>query len=80
MAMRAASSSGNGANGNDPNDADEGGNRLQNTSVVIVVGTIDTNTVDVEVLVDSAPANASYPIRVRRISRSMVVRTRARPT
>lgn len=58
------SSSGDGANANDPNDADEGGNRLQNTPVVIGVGAIDTNTVDVEVLVDSAPANASYPIRV----------------
>ena len=58
------SSSGDGANANDPNDADEGGNRLQNTPVVVGVGAIDTNTVDVEVLVDSAPANASYPIRV----------------
>lgn len=57
-------SSGDGGNANDPNDVDEGGNRLQNTPVVTAVGTLTASTVDVEVLVDSSPANASYPIRV----------------
>ena len=54
------SSSGDGANANDPNDVDEeGGNRLQNTPVIVGVGMIDANSVEVDVLVDSAPANAS---------------------
>ncbi len=58
------SSNPDGATANDSGDADSGGNRLQNTPVVTAVGTLTASTVDVDVLVDSSPANTSYPIRV----------------
>ncbi len=56
-----------GATPNDPGDADTGGNRLQNFAVVNLPGGFlpaGGNSVDVGFQVDTATANASYPLRV----------------
>lgn len=58
------SSNADGATANDSSDADSGGNRLQNTPIVTALGDIGANTVELDIMVDTAPANASYPIRV----------------
>lgn len=56
-----------GATANDVNDADEGANRLQNfPEIVLSPGSlpIGGSSLTLQYLVDSAPANASYPIMV----------------
>lgn len=59
----AVSSNGDGASANDPGDADEGGNRMQNhpviTSLICASGTCTLGY-----RVDSATTNASYPLRI----------------
>ena len=52
-----------GATPNDPGDADDGPNRLQNTPVLDAVA-IHPGTLTVTYRVDTAPANATYPLRV----------------
>lgn len=49
---------------NDPGDADEGGNRGQN-SPVIVSATRSGNVLSVRFLVDTAPSNATWALRVQ---------------
>ncbi len=59
---------GGAAVGPTPNDADDpdlGGNRLQNYPQVTAIAMPDANTVRLSYRVDSAPANATYPLRVR---------------
>lgn len=56
-----------GATPNDAGDADEGGNRLQNFAVITLPGGFlpaGGNSVQIGFLVDTATANASYPLRV----------------
>ncbi|MBL8243193.1 MAG: hypothetical protein JNL89_03340 [Rhodanobacteraceae bacterium] len=56
-----------GATPNDAGDADEGGNRLQNFAVLSLPGGFlpaGGNSVQIGLLVDTAIANASYPLRV----------------
>ncbi|MGQ0798649.1 MAG: hypothetical protein ACT4NL_00850 [Pseudomarimonas sp.] len=49
---------------NDVGDADIGGNRLQNFPVALGIGTVTANTLELLYSVDSAPANATYPLTV----------------
>jgi hypothetical protein len=50
---------------NDPGDPDAGPNRLQNTPVLSAVSfALATNTLTVTYDVDTAPANAAYPLNV----------------
>jgi hypothetical protein len=49
---------------NDPGDPDDGGNRLQNFPVATGFGGITASNVELFYVVDSAPANATYPISV----------------
>ncbi len=53
----------NGATANDPGDADAGPNNLQNTPEVMRAS-IEGDRMTVEYQVDTAPANAAYPLRV----------------
>lgn len=53
----------NGPTPNDPGDADEGPNRLQNTPV-LSTATMSGETLVVHYAVDTAPAHATYPLRV----------------
>lgn len=55
---------GDGPSANDPGDPDGGGNRLQNTPVAVDAAPSGTESFTLDFRVDSAPANASYPIRV----------------
>ncbi|MEM0961908.1 MAG: right-handed parallel beta-helix repeat-containing protein, partial [Bacteroidota bacterium] len=49
---------------NDPGDSDEGVNRLQNTPDLVAAPIDGGQTLAVTYAVDSAPANATYPLRV----------------
>lgn len=49
---------------NDPGDADEGGNRGQNWPEILSA-TLTDGVLNVRYRVDTAPANASYPLRVQ---------------
>jgi hypothetical protein len=49
---------------NDPGDADEAGNRLQNFPQVVGIGAVTASTLELQYLVDSAAPNAAYPISV----------------
>lgn len=50
---------------NDPGDADEGSNRLQNTPVIEnIVYTNGGNTISLTYRVDTAAANAAWPLRI----------------
>lgn len=55
---------GDGPTANDPGDADSGGNRLQNAPVALDAAPIGADAFTLDFRVDSAPANASYPLRV----------------
>lgn len=61
------SSNADGATANDAGDADEGGNRLQNTAVISVPADFlpsGASTLDLSYVVDTAVANAAYPLVV----------------
>jgi len=62
------SSVADGVTANDTNDADEGGNRLQNHPALSLPAGFVANgggaSVQVDYLIDSAPANSSYPLSV----------------
>ena len=49
---------------NDVGDADSGGNRLQNFPTALGIGEVTGTTLQLMFTVDSAPANATYPISV----------------
>lgn len=55
---------GDGPSANDPGDPDDGGNRLQNQPVALDAAPSGSDAFTLDVRVDSAPANATYPIRV----------------
>lgn len=59
-----ANSFGDGPSANDPGDPDGGGNRLQNAPVALDAAPSGADAFTLDFRVDSAPANASYPIRV----------------
>ncbi len=62
-----ASSNPDGASANDNGDSDDGGNRLQNWPVATLPGGFlpsGDNTVELTVSVDTAVANAAYPLTV----------------
>ncbi len=63
-----ASSGPDGASSNDADDADEGGNRMQNTPVVTLppgfISQGGGDTVALSYVIDSTPANSSYPLTV----------------
>ncbi len=49
---------------NDANDPDSGGNRLQNFPAALGIGAVTATTLELQYSVDSAPANAAYPLTV----------------
>ncbi len=49
---------------NDAGDADNGGNRLQNFPTALGIGVVTATTLELMYAVDSAPANAAYPLTV----------------
>jgi CSLREA domain-containing protein len=59
-----SNSFGDGPTADDPGDADDGGNRKQNSPVALDAVPSGNDTFTLDIRVDSAPGNASYPIRV----------------
>jgi hypothetical protein len=55
---------GDGPSANDPGDPDSGGNRKQNAPVALDAAPSGDDAFTLDIRVDSAPANASYPLRV----------------
>ena len=55
---------GDGPSANDPGDADEGPNRMQNTPVLLFNAAAGDSGLEVGYSVDSATANAAYPLQV----------------
>ena len=55
---------GDGPSADDPGDPDGGGNRLQNMPVALDAAPAGADAFTLDIRVDSAPANATYPIRV----------------
>ena len=53
-----------GPTANDPGDADSGGNRLQNSPDVVDAVPVGPDRFRLDLRVDSAPGNATYPLRV----------------
>jgi hypothetical protein len=59
-----ATSFADGPTANDPGDADSGGNRLQNSPDVVDAVPVGPDRFRLDLRVDSAPGNATYPLRV----------------
>jgi len=59
-----ATSFADGPTANDPGDADSGGNRLQNAPEVLDAVAVGADRFRLDLRVDSAPGNATYPLRV----------------
>jgi len=60
-----ATSNADGVTPDDPDDADEGGNRLQNAPAIVHLTYLDGGTtIALGYRVDSSPAHAAYPLRV----------------